>query len=150
VELDYLLGGHRVHGAYVFEVRSILSAVAHRDCHLARLRESHVIQSREILLQSFFQIFVPSLERIELDQHGAVCGVKVADACNGIGRKQLQEFSDAFVSVEGDLLAEVNQEGLVACALKLRTAGCGREHAGGLYRWTRVELNSVRKVLAVS
>jgi hypothetical protein len=51
------------------------------------------------------------------------------------------------VSFERDLQAEINKKGLVACALELRTTGCGREHTGGLYRRTRVGLNSVRKAL---
>jgi hypothetical protein len=35
--------------------------------------------------------------------------MKVADASDGFQLKQPQEFSDAFVSIQGDLLADVNE-----------------------------------------
>ena len=109
MQFSHLRRCHPMDGAYVDQVGAVVSAIAHGDFHAARLWQSHVLQSREILLQNFFEFVVSPLQGIELHQHGAICGMKVADACDGFQRKQLQEFSDVFVGTQGDLLAEVNE-----------------------------------------
>ena len=62
--------------------------------------------------------------------------MKIAHACNWFHLEQSQQLTDALVSVERDLMAEVNQKGLIACALEPRAFGCGSEHARKVYRLT--------------
>ena len=63
------------------------------------------------------------LEGIEFDQHGAVGGMKIADAWNRLQLEQAQEPADMLVCLRGDLLAEIDQERLIAGALKSRGLG---------------------------
>ena len=105
-------------------------AITDGDFHVARLRESHAVKAREILLENFFQFFVPTPERIELYQHGAVRRMKVADALDGFCLEKAQQLSDSFVSVKCDLIGEVDQERLIARALESPMADCKGKHAG--------------------
>jgi hypothetical protein len=130
MQLDDLRGCHTVRCAYIREVGAVDSAVAHRNFYLTRLGQSYVFQACKILPQSFFELFVPVLERIELDQHGAIRGMEVADAFDGFCLEKTQQFSDAFVSVERNVLAEVNEKRLIAGAQELRKGGCGGGHGG--------------------
>src|ERR1700730_18004574 len=72
---------------------------------------------------------MPAFERIELDQHRAVRRMKILNAFKGFCFEKTQQFSDALVSFEGDLPAEVNEQRLIAGALELRKGGRG-EHGG--------------------
>src|ERR1700674_322858 len=108
----------------------MFAAVAHGDFHMARLREPHVIQACEILLQNFFQLFMPTLEGIELDQHGAVRRMKVADAFKRFCLKKEQQLPHSLVSLLCDSIAEIDQKRLIACAFESRMADWKGEHVG--------------------
>jgi hypothetical protein len=85
------------------------------------------------LRQYLFEIMVAQLEGIEFDQHGAVGGMKIADAWTWLQLEQAQEPADMLVCLRGDLLAEIDQERLIAGAPKSRGLGSRWEHARLLY-----------------
>ncbi len=65
---------------YIQQIRAVLSAVADGDVDVAWLGEIDGLQPIQIFLEQFFEIIVLQLQRIEFDQHGAIGGMKVADA----------------------------------------------------------------------
>ncbi len=66
--------------------------------------------------------------------------MKIADACDWLQLEQAQEPADMLVCLRGDLLAEIDQERLIAGALKSRGLGSRWEHARILYCVTPARL----------
>jgi hypothetical protein len=120
----------------ISEIGAKFPAVAHGDFELARCRKNDVLQAVEIGTENRFEFIMAQFQHVEFDEQGAVGGMKIADAGNGLQLEEMQETADAAMSLECDLLAEGNQQGLIACGLESGAAGVH----GGAHRVVIVTL----------
>src|SRR5216684_3422945 len=130
MQLDCLRWRHPVHCTHIVQVWTVLAAVAHGNFQLPRLREMHVFQPVEIGPQNRLQFDVAQLQRIEFDQQRGIRRMKIADARNGFQLEQAEQPHHMLMSIECNLLPEVNQQRLVARGLEPRGVGCRGKHDG--------------------
>src|SRR5467141_2608973 len=129
MQLNRLRGCHSVHGTHVSKVWTELTAVAHRDFHLPRLRKIHFFQSLEISPKNRFHFLMPQPKSIKLHQQRAISRMKIADAQHRLQIKQPQQLNDLLMGLESNLLPEDNQQRLIAGRLESRAFARRGEHA---------------------
>lgn len=115
--------------AHFVQVWTVFASIADGDFHFTGPWELQISKTVETLRQNSFQFVVTDLQRIELDQQGAIRRMKIENRRNGFHLEQPQEFSDMFMRLEADLMAEVNEQGLIAGAFELRAFRQERRHA---------------------
>jgi hypothetical protein len=66
---------------------------------------------------------VPQFHGVEVDKKGAIRWMKISNAGDWFQLEQTQQFPDALMGIECDLLSEGNQERLIASLLEMLALG---------------------------
>src|SRR5882672_8985771 len=125
MQLDDLRGRQSMDSAHLSQIRTELSAIAHRDFHPPRPRQFYPFKPLEIPPENRFHFVVSQPQSIKLDQQRAVRRMKIADACNGLQLEQPQQLLDLLMGLECNLLTEVNQQRLHSRPINRSRSCCG-------------------------
>ena len=93
-----------------------------------------MLQTFEIFPQFPFQVFVPQLHGIKLDQDRAIGRMQISYPGNGLQFHEPEEFPHTLMCFERDLLTEVDQERLVARSFEPYIVLFSWAHAAKVYR----------------
>jgi hypothetical protein len=94
MQFDRLLDRQAVRIANIREVRAKLSAITDGDFPTPRLGQADFVEAVKIWTKVGFDFVMPQLERIELDQNGAIRRMKIDDAAERLQFEQAKQLSD--------------------------------------------------------
>src|SRR6266404_4134165 len=108
MQRDDLRGCDSMYRTNVNEVWAVSSAVTHGNFNFTRFGQAHIFEPPNISPQDILQFIGMPVQRVELDQYGAIRGMQISHAGNRFRLEEGQQFSDAVVSVKRDLVTEVD------------------------------------------
>jgi hypothetical protein len=94
MQVNGLLNRQAVGVANLCEIRAKLSAITDGDFPTPRLGQADFVEAVKIWTKVGFDFVMPQLERIELDQNGAIRRMKIDDAAERLQFEQAKQLSD--------------------------------------------------------
>ena len=91
-----------VQRAHLSQIRTKLTAIAHRDFQVPRRWQFNLSKPRKMPPQCCFQLFVPHLKRIEFNQQRTIRWMQIADARHWLQFEQPQQPTNIFIRLKCD------------------------------------------------
>src|SRR5271165_3688041 len=116
MKLDSAVDGQIVERSNFLQIGAELTAVADGNFDEARGRGRNFFGAMLAGTKKSFDLGVIDLQRVEFDQKRTVSGLQIAQPGRRLGLQETEDANDAAMRGQRDLLAKIDEQGLVACS----------------------------------